>query len=67
MFARQLSGVTTAAAGRRLGHGGGAGGAAGVEEIKAHAFFAGIDFDKLLRKELECIQESPLTDPPFEA
>ena len=56
LFARQLSGVTIAAADRRLGHGGGAGGAAGVEEIKAHAFFAGIDFDKLLRKELE---------PPF--
>ena len=48
--------MTIAAADRRLGHGGGAGGAAGVEEIKAHAFFAGIDFDKLLRKELE---------PPF--
>ena len=36
----------------RLGHGCGAGATAGVKEIKSHKFFAGIDWEKLYRKEL---------------
>ena len=36
----------------RLGHGAGQGAAAGVLEIKSHPFFAGIDWEKLYRKEL---------------
>ena len=52
---------------QRLGHGGGAatatldgtvGTTAGVEEVKAHPFFGGIDWDKLLAKD-------PSIEPPF--
>jgi hypothetical protein len=41
---------------QRLGHGGGAGGSSGMQQLQRHEFFAGIDWVRLLAKEIEPVR-----------